>query len=501
MSPAVNTGENRKALLCGAFHSKCLFIMDAGFSDFWDDLLAFMEEGRVIPLIGRDLQVLPGEKGPTTLYRLLAQKLAEELKISTDTLPPDYSLSHVICAYPQFREKRQAIYPRVKRLYDSLAPQLAVPEPLRQLARISAFNLFVTTTFDPLMERALNEERLQRKRANVIAYSPNSLHDLPPTLDPQQAIVFQLMGRVSPSPDYAVTDGDILEFVHTLQSTNLRPQRLFDELRQSHLLILGTGFPDWLARFFLRLAKSEKLWAQRDRLEILAETGTSPDQGLVFFLNKFSSETVVFEGGNCTDFVAELHERWLKTHPTSTTQSITQLPAKSHETSQFYSYGGPPAAELDNMVPGSIFISYASEDRPAALKLHATLKEAGLDVWLDQDKLQVGDDYEQKIRMKIRRCSAFLPIISLNTENRRQGWFRREWFWAVQRLPDFAGTNREFLVPVVIDKGIDPDAAEVLEEFKQRHWGAAYNGEVPPELVEKLRSIIRSFRKREKVAA
>jgi hypothetical protein len=49
-----------------------------------------------------------------------------------------------------------------------------------------------------------------------------------------------------------------------------------------------------------------------------------------------------------------------------------------------------------------------------------------------------------------RDCALFLPIISVTTQQRDEGYFRREWRQAVDRTHDMAG-RATFLIPVVID--------------------------------------------------
>ena len=54
---------------------------------------------------------------------------------------------------------------------------------------------------------------------------------------------------------------------------------------------------DWLVRVFLRLAKGQKLSAQRDQLEILADDGWRGDRALMSFLLNFSPQTKMFQAG------------------------------------------------------------------------------------------------------------------------------------------------------------------------------------------------------------
>jgi hypothetical protein len=99
---------------------------------------------------------------------------------------------------------------------------------------------------------------------------------------------------------------------------------------------------------------------------------------------------------------------------------------------------------------GSIFLSYTSEDSEAAARIAEALKVAGIEVWFDQAELRGGEVWDRKINEQIHQCRLFMPIISANTEARDEGYFRREWGVAVERMRDMA-EHKAFLVPVVID--------------------------------------------------
>jgi hypothetical protein len=66
----------------------------------------------------------------------------------------------------------------------------------------------VTTTFDPLLEQAVNAERYGgQPSSEVIAYAPNRVADLPAERSQlQRTVVYHLLGRLSASPTYVVSD-------------------------------------------------------------------------------------------------------------------------------------------------------------------------------------------------------------------------------------------------------------------------------------------------------
>jgi hypothetical protein len=67
-----------------------------------------------------------------------------------------------------------------------------------------------------------------------------------------------------------------------------------------------------------------------------------------------------------------------------------------------------------------------------------------------------GDAWDKSIRKQIKICALFLPIISRNTHDRDEGYFRLEWRLAVDRSHLMAA-GRAFLLPVVIDDTRDDD--------------------------------------------
>ena len=59
-----------------------------------------------------------------------------------------------------------------------------------------------------------------------------------------------------------------------------------------------------------------------------------------------------------------------------------------------------------------IFLSYASEDRPAATAIQLALRAQGHKVYFDRDDLSPGDEYDARIRQAIENADLFLFLIS-----------------------------------------------------------------------------------------
>jgi len=139
---------------------------------------------------------------------------------------------------------------------------------------------------------------------------------------------------------------------------------------------------------------------------------------------------------------------------------------------------------MESDSPKAVFLSYAREDTAAAQRIAEALRGHGVEVWFDQDELRGGDAWEANIRRQINECVLFLPVISANTNLRREGYFRREWKQAVERTHGM-DDDLPFLVPVVIDA--TPDAeARVPERFRLAQWTRLPGGVAPPAFVERI---------------
>ena len=210
--------------------------------DAWDDLLNFIEERRVIPIVGPELLKVETETGPRLLYDWMADRLAAKLGVDTSRLPQPYTLNDVVCWFLAQRGRREDTFARLRGILREAT--FAPPKALRQLAQITDFDLFVSTTFDSLLEEAINQERFAGAQSTeVIGYTPNRVVDLPGEREQlQRPVIYHLLGRCSASPTYVISDEDMLEFICALQSEHLTPEKLFHELEHSHLLIIGSNF-------------------------------------------------------------------------------------------------------------------------------------------------------------------------------------------------------------------------------------------------------------------
>src|SRR5256886_11190388 len=82
--------------------------------DAWEDLLSFIEDRRVIPIVGPELLLVSTERGPRLLLDWVAERLASRLNVHTTELPPHYTLNDVVCWFLAARGRREEAYVRLR---------------------------------------------------------------------------------------------------------------------------------------------------------------------------------------------------------------------------------------------------------------------------------------------------------------------------------------------------------------------------------------------------
>ena len=169
-----------------------------------------------------------------------------------------------------------------------------------------------------------------------------------------------------------------------------------------------------------------------------------------------------------TNRILNFEQRWCERYPWTEGRGVRWVP--------------PPS----EMPEGAIFISYAREDLPAVHTLKNSLAAAGLSVWFDFDRIGAGDSFDNKIYDNIQRCSLFLPVLSHNTEARTEGFFRREWRYALDREMGIA-PDVPFVIPIAID---DTTRFDTLPpRFRELHITVLRQGQVTEEFIDRLKQI------------
>ncbi len=454
----------------------------------WDDLLDTIAEGKVVPVIGHELLEADYAGERTTLQRLVAAALAAGRGFHVDARR-HFELGDAVAAYlEQPRVRPDDPYPQVTRLIRNLKPPFPIPEPLQQLAAIRPFDLFVSTTPDDLMARALDQVRHRGNEvARRLAFSlkQSTAAQTQAMDEPRDGVpvVFNLFGQLSMLAEYALHEEDALEYIHGLVSRDAAPPDwLMSRLRDRVLLFIGVHLPDWLERFVLRAVNRGPLRTDHRTYYIARELGPSA-AAVALFYHRFGRDArlQVYRGG-AVPFVAELHRRWRERVPDAPASAAADAPPEGR---------------------GSVFISYDWDNRPAVERLHQSITELGGDVWYDRQRLLAGSDWERDIRAQIRQgVELFIAVLSDQAENkpRSQGVVFEEWNEAIARSRRFKWP-RTFVVPVVIDADATradparyPDLMRTFPDFERFTFGLAPNGVPDASLLAALEQQIKLIR-------
>lgn len=462
--------------------------MSAADDDFWDDLFSHIRERQLVPVVGPDLNVVDLGGREQTLSTAIGEVLVAKHGL---TVPAgETSMSDAVAAFLRVRGQYEA--DRLYRDINNIIARLD-PEPgtaLRNLAAIEDLRLFVATTPDRLLAKAVNDVRFNgRQAAREIAFSPaqstseQSLNAQP--AGPSETVVVNLFGRSAATPQFAIHDEDQLEWMHALLSdTASLPGWLNHQLKDCALLFIGCEIPDWVGRFLLRMSTNRRLSVEQKQF-FFAGCTSQYEPSLSNFLDTYCRRSQVQQKDVApTDFVAELKHRW----------DAEAKPEPSRPTAPGRSVPGGASPE--------IFISYLREDAAEARRLRAAIERLGGEVWLDERTLLAGDDWHNEILSAIRRTvGLFIPIISARTERIDEGYVFQEWHEAVERSHRIQG--RRFIVPVIVDDDYSGDPGvypRTLEKFGHLHFGRAPAGEPDDDLATALTLAIRAMRRSDDAA-
>ena len=453
-----------------------ILLSGAGLSERdWRKILRDIHDGKVIPVIGPELVTLPdpetGEIVP--LNRFLAPRLAAVLGLADDERFT--TVNAVACEHLLNGGSRADIYDELREILDHLD---VPPCPaLMDLARITDFHFLISSVFDHQLSHALKAIRSDYDpRRHLMAYHPSEAIDVPEIIG--NTLLYYILGEYHTSQDFAVWEEDYMEFICKLIEHQDTLERLFRLLKNRQLLLLGSPATDWIVRFFLRVTRQIRLSDRGATApgEYLADRGANLEAPLVFFFDKLIHATRVIDGDPAA-FVHELHRRWseLYGHAASDEDFLTRLPVE--------------------MPKDSVFISYASDNRAAALSLGRALHSAGIPIWLDKGRLQAGENYATTLEAAVRvHSSFFIALISAETEadTERTRYVHKERDWA-------AGRHVEgfiYYIPVAIF----PEApsswkpAAEPECFSKIHYHKLPDGAATPDFVRHIRQLIETYR-------
>jgi len=414
-------------------------------------------------VIGQELLVSQQDGREELLYDVWGRVLAEQASLALseqDGTPALYQVTSQLLQTQNRSEVAMDVDDVIRR------QPWPIPDSLRKLAQISSFSLYVTTTIDHLLSRALDEIRNGRKdRQSDIGFAVHAdkeHNDLPEDFANQSSpTVFHVFGVTSPFPDaFAKTEDDLIDFSASLLDGQYAPDRFYDYLQNKTILLLGCSFPDWLGRFFIRALNANRA---EQTINIYYVSGKR-EEGLESYLRRKRAK--VLAPNSPAAFIDEPAQR-------SEANSGTSEPAPIKR--------------------GAVFLSYANEDREAVRRIRHQLEAARIDTWMDESGLEPGVQFQQVIRESIGDASCFIAFISKSLDGQEKRFLWKEWKWAEEENLNWRKGQR-FLQAVAIDD--TPSGASFVDSpYSELHWTRLQDGLLPSEFVQILSQGVRSFRR------
>jgi hypothetical protein len=431
----------------------------------WRNLLRAIRNRQVVPVVGPELVTIadPDSGDQVNLYEYLAPRLAKELGFDK---PEEYrTINRVACESILKRISRGDFYDEIRSLMESLKGSTP-NEALLKLASIDSFNLFISGTFDDQLVSALAASRPDfDPSSQTIDFHPTRAKDVPKIDAMPPTAVCHILGHYDTYPDFAVWEEDYMEYICGLLDCRDQLTNLFLLLKNQHLLFLGAPANDWILRFFLRIARQQRLSESRSGgVEYLADESAKLETPMIFYFDRMIQTTRVVDGSPIS-FVNELAERWEDEQGESKVDKefLKRIP--------------------DQLPNRSVFISYASEDQKHALAIARSLYAKGIPVWLDKVRLKSGD-FEQSLKFAIERlCSFFVSVVSDVTENpaNAERYVHTERVWASVRHD----SHYEFYFPVVVSESVQTLQREP-ECFRTQNFVRLNDGKLPEPWLTRL---------------
>lgn len=103
-----------------------------------------------------------------------------------------------------------------------------------------------------------------------------------------------------------------------------------------------------------------------------------------------------------------------------------------------------------------VFISYLREDAREVEKLCNYLKENGIDVWIDRDKILPGERWQLAIRRAIEDGAFFIACFSSAFKDRDRSYMNVELGIAIDQLAK-RPADRAWFIPILLEGGVVPD--------------------------------------------
>lgn len=364
-------------------------------------------------------------------------------------------------------------------------------DELKAILKKKIFRTIITTTTDDLLERVLREIWGDELKVLNFYGDTNDISLVKKNeFNEPSPILYYAFGKAEPGMHFVDDEDDKLKAVADwLNQKDKFPITFYSYLVTKKMLALGCKQDDWLFRFFwYSLRKDVRVIRSDNDTEISRTVNEKEDavKGKVAIELNESDESL---------------KKYLKRKGWLYENDAQRFMVDFLENMKLKKDNDVIQELLANRAMGNCFISYASEDFKTALNLYLILKDKGFSVWLDNDKLYPGDDYDNRIKSAIKQCNVFIPIITKNieadydngkfndyTENRR--YYLKEWEMFIEKVK--WEKEKATIIPVLAD-GVSVGS----EFYKNMPWVKSNCDKTVLENIDSINKLIIALRKRD----
>jgi hypothetical protein len=436
--------------------------MDTQFN--WKSFVYNISNRAMIPVIGNDLSFIrlqkhkvaqwenhaaiyangqdEGETIRINLYKYLAIRLWDIF--AKGLIPIKPSVNNVVLELIENNIPENDILLAIRNEINLLTADEILLEPYLKLIAIKGFDTFVSVNYDNFLERAFE---IANKHVNpsVNFLIPFPANNPDARRDPALPMIYNLMGNIE-GYGFAVTDEQSLEYMYMLQNgIETIAKDLFTAISRKNILLVGSSFPDWFMRFFIRIISNER-FKNSMKAKYVACDSTLHDKELKLFLEHNATKIIPITDQttdigkdsqiykNSIEFIEQMYEQ------------CTQGGVSERNKVQFKE---------------NIFISYSWSDKELASRIKNEFEHNGLNVFFDDDELKTGDRYNQVIKKYLKECDYFVALISENSISDQSRYvYDKEWKFAI-----FFDDERNYIRPYIIDETVPTDP-RIPEEMR-----------------------------------
>jgi len=422
----------------------------------WADLLDSIEERRLTPVIGKELYKYKEKDSLVPIEDYLAQKILEIFKV-TDQQPA--GLPNAVNFL--LNEKKIESMDIIKKL-KFIVRDISFDFPLlNELLSIQELQYFVNTAvYNNLLETQLS--KLRRQPVTSINFSiKEPFSDAADLNNLKAPFVFNVFGSLLNTTNPALTEDDMLEYTGFFKERINASVNILNALKNKNLLFIGCAFPNWMVRFMLRLLSNEPMYEWgKNRSVFIVNDNTELRAAQFAFLKNYR---VITYDGNTENFIHEFSERWKKRKP--------NMPKTKN-----------------------VFLSYTIKDRSAVEALKTAIESIeNVKCWYDDHEINPGDEFATLIALNIKSADLFIPLISANSLNHKDGYVQREWITADNEniyRKNIQGITDNYLVPVIIDDTNSYDSS-IPECFSSLSTTRIPQGNARTDFIKHLKEILR----------